>query len=170
MNHIAEVKPEQLVVLPPRRVQALCARPYRGHPRGCPNYGRRKGCPPKVKSLGVQQGRMWLVWNVYDLQAHEERARKRHPDWTKAQCRNSRHWQGKARAQLRRLVLEFLSVDEHRRRWATVLYVPEAHGLDVTATMANVAPKEKLEWPPEGRAYQVALVILPKGLSRATML
>ncbi len=27
-------------------VRDLCQRPYPGHKKGCPNYGKKMGCPP----------------------------------------------------------------------------------------------------------------------------
>jgi len=32
-------------------VRGLCIKPYYAHKKGCPNYNRRKDCPPKVKML-----------------------------------------------------------------------------------------------------------------------
>ena len=41
----APVKP----VFLERPAVSLCLQPYPGHPRGCPNVGRRAECPPKAK-------------------------------------------------------------------------------------------------------------------------
>ena len=30
------------------RVRDLCRKPYPGNPKGCPNYGKKKECPPQA--------------------------------------------------------------------------------------------------------------------------
>lgn len=135
----------------------LCQRRYHGHPRGCPNYQKRATCPPKagVWSSAYLCSRRWFaIWNAFDFGAHVERMRVAHPAWSERQLANCLYWQGGARKKLREEVARFLRDIAGLR--PAVEYVPEAHGVDVTATMltANV----RLEWPPQTVAYQVALV------------
>lgn len=56
--------------------------------------------------------------------------------------RNSRHWQGHLRSELRRFVL-----DELAGSYGEVIFNPEAMGVNLTATCAEVGLQ--LEWPPE---------------------
>jgi len=32
-------------------VRGLCAKSYPNHPKGCPNFNKRKECPPKAKLI-----------------------------------------------------------------------------------------------------------------------
>ena len=144
-------------VLDPR-VRGLCRRPYEGHPKGCPNWGKRPTCPPQAPLLGKLvdlSAPVFCVYNAFDLAGLVARMRTRHPHWTDRQAKCCLYWQGTARKALRRKVEEFMA----SRPGSIALYCPEANGVDVTATMASIGVK--LEWPPENVAYQVALVGSP---------
>lgn len=139
-------------------VRGLCRKPYHGHPRGCPNWGRRATCPPAAPLLPEVldlAGPVYCIWNAFDLGSHVARMRKRHPEWSERQLKCCLYWQGTARAALRRKIEAFLA--EHPGLVA--LTCPEACGVDVTATMASLGIE--LEWPPVSVAYQVALVGTP---------
>ena len=135
-------------------VRNLCSRPYQNHPRGCPNYGKRKSCPPQARTIDdILDLCMptYVVWNVFDFQEHTSRMKAKHPEWSQRQAECCLYWQGTARKQLRDKVLAF------RRIYDTLLPVltPEACGVNVTATMSSVG--EKIEWPPVTKTYQVAV-------------
>lgn len=135
-------------------VRGLCAKPYPGHNRGCPNFGKRTSCPPRcgtILELLDLARPAYVIFNAFDLAGHVARLRHRHPDWSERQLKCCLYWQGGARKRLREEVGKFLA--EHPGQ--TVLYCPEACGVNVTATMASIGIC--LEWPPETVAYQVAL-------------
>lgn len=140
-------------------VRALCCEPYPNHPDGCPNYGERATCPPQAALLADAldlDKPVWAIWNVFDLAAHVERMRTRHPAWTWRQLACCLYWQPTARKALRGEIAMFLA--ERLGEGAAGLRVigcPEACGVNVTATMARLG--ERLEWPPETITYQVAL-------------
>jgi len=98
---------------------------------------------------------VYCVYNRFDLAHHVRRMRRRHPEWSERQLRCCLYWQSKARKQLRLKVEAFLR--DHPGLVA--LYVPEACGVDVTATMRSIGIE--LQWPPVSVAYQVALVGTP---------
>ena len=151
----ARVRP---VMLRGVSARELCARRYPGHPRGCPNRGRA-GCPPGARPLGeVLDLRLptFVVWNAFPLGRHVTRMRWKHPGWTVRQLVCCLYWQGTARKQLRAEIAKFMA--KYVGDW-TVLTCPEAHGVDVTATMR--AAGVELEWPPTVTAYQVALAGRP---------
>ncbi len=144
----------------------LCTRPYHGHPKGCPNYGKRVSCPPAApllcEALDLAYP-VYAIWNAFDFGAHISRMRRRHPEWSQRQVECCLYWQGTARKELRRKVEAWLSEPTCRFEQVVVylselrvLYCPEACGVDVTATMASIGIE--LEWPPRTVAYQVALV------------
>lgn len=146
----------RLVIRP--RIRKLCTRPYPGHRKGCPNFNKRKGCPPKTKlvtSILDMQKPVWLVWNIFGFGAHVGTLRKKHPDWSERQLANCLYWQGKARKQLRVRVAKFLLGRGREAIYYKVLYIPEAHGVNVTATMAKHGLA--LQWPPKDYTVQVAV-------------
>ena len=143
------------------RVRGLCTKPYEGHPKGCPNFGRCDRCPPHAPTIEnmIDLSRpVFVVWNAFPLGEHIEKMRVKHPDWTERQLLNCLYWQGTARKQLKQKIEDF--------RWYTlirnpgfryiVLTTPEACGVNVTETMASVG--EALQWPARTVAYQVAIV------------
>lgn len=135
-------------------VRRLCCRPYAGHPRGCPNYNRRTSCPPHARTLKTVldlSRPCYCLWNAFDLFAHVECMKARHPAWSTRQLYCCLYWQGTARAQLKQIVTEF--VRTHPR--TLIVACPEACGVNVTATMKALGVS--LEWPPRKIAYQVAL-------------
>jgi predicted metal-binding protein len=151
------------VVLDPT-VRDLCRKPYPGHPNGCPNYGKKKGCPPAAPLLGELLDCSQPVWAVYvqfDLEAQRSRMWFKHPKWSKRQAECCLYWQGKVLSFLENRVTNFclmqiLGTNEK----LTALYRPEAHGVNVTETMA--AAGVELQWPPDNWVYKVALIGTPK--------
>lgn len=137
-----------------------CLRPYPGHPKGCPNYGKRDTCPPKALLLDdtydLHEG-VVCVYNRFDLRAHVEKMRTNNPTWTERQLYCCLYWQGTARKQLRAQMNQYLSGNS---RGLVPVYVPEACGVDVTATVLQAGIE--LEWPPRNFAYQIAFLCLPK--------
>jgi len=143
----------------------LCCKRYAGHPRGCPNYGNRATCPPHAAVWTPEYiGRYrWVaIWNVFPFGEHVEKMRAKHPDWTERQLANCLYWQGTARKQLTQAIRQLFDNWPRElgpRRPVECDRIPEAHGVNVTATMASLGVP--LEWPPKTVTYQVALVRLP---------
>lgn len=131
----------------------LCRLKYPNHPYGCPNYGRKVGCPPTATFLKmlIYPSPIYIIWNIYPFGRHVQKMKLRHPEWSERQARCCLYWQGTARKQLRVKVGEFLLVHPDMR----IVWCPEASGVNVTKTMASV--NEILEWPPKTIAYQVVL-------------
>jgi predicted metal-binding protein len=137
------------------RVRRLCRKPYPGHPHGCQNWDKKDGCPPGaplIKTLLDASQPLWCVYNRFDLGAHVDRMRAKHPDWSWRQLVCCLYWQGTARKQLKAKVEAALV----QQPGLHVLYIPEACGVNITATMERLGVK--LEWPPKKWAHQVALL------------
>jgi len=131
-------------------VRALCARPYHGHPKGCPNYGKRACCPPcapKIENTLDLSKPVFAIFNVFDFGSHVARMRAKHPNWTDRQCACCLYWQGTARKHLREKVAQV--------RGLRIISTPEAQGVNLTATMRTAGIE--LEWPPVKMAYQIVL-------------
>jgi len=116
-----------------KKVPEWCRLPYQRHPKGCPNYGKKDICPPKApyitEVLNINRP-MYLVFSEYDLGAHVEKMRKRHPTWTEAGLRNVLYWQQSSRKQMvkRTLMAEKMLGTEVK------CFLPEAAGVHVYAT------------------------------------
>jgi hypothetical protein len=136
-------------------VRDLCVKPYHGHPKGCPNAGKRKTCPPFAPLLGEVYDLSkdsYLIWNVFDFAGHVERMRAAHPSWSERQLACCLYWQEGARAALEVAIKVFRNTMAPGFSFARC---PEAMGLNVTATLKSAVGWE-LEWPPKTRAVQVA--------------
>lgn len=135
-------------------VRKLCPKRYPGHPKGCPNYGKRRTCPPHAPLFMDIQDIEWptfVIWNRFDFGAHVWRMRVKHPKWSERQLACCLYWQGTARKKLNE------EIEKFKRSHAnyTVTRCPEAMGVNVTETMKHLGIV--LEWPPERYAYQVAI-------------
>jgi predicted metal-binding protein len=139
-------------------VRGLCTKPYEGHPRGCPNFKHKEGCPPRVPLFFNYFDRdksVWAIFRVFDLEVHVQRMKRTHPSWSDRQARCCLYWQGGVLKLLRKQVNSLL--DEN---WSLeVTYCPEAMGVDVTATMKQVGIE--LEWPPRRLVMKIAMIGTP---------
>lgn len=145
-------------------VRELCYRPYNGHKKGCPNYGR-KGCPPSA--LIIDQvldfsKPIWAIWEEFDLGEHRARMKVRHPEWSRRQLDCCLYWQGTVMKFLKHKVANFCTQKllYMQAKTLEVLYAPEAFGVNVTETMKNIGVE--LEWPPENIVRKIAFVGKPK--------
>jgi hypothetical protein len=134
-------------------VQTLCLNPYEGHPHGCPNYGKKAGCPPCLlyddvhdTSLGV-----YAIINVYNYKGFIDRMREAHPLWSDRQVKCVLRWQGSARKQLRLAINEFKSIYGGEYNINTC---PEGLGVNVSETLKAVGVEI---YPIIDVTYQVAL-------------
>jgi len=127
-----------------RKYQNLCKARYHNHPKGCPNYGKRLDCPPcdRVDQKFDLTLPTYVIYTEFPVGKFAERIRVNHPEWKDMprQWYNCIRWQGTARKQHRKDILEFqekfptLHVDTN----------PEALGVNVTAVMKQVGID--LEW------------------------
>jgi hypothetical protein len=141
------------------KVRGLCARSYHNHPKGCPNLGRA-GCPPHAPLLGTffnLEKPCYLIYNIFDFGGHVAKMRAKHPMWTQRQLECCLYWQTTARKQLQGLIYE--AMDDLQGYQYT--RCPEAMGLNVTETLANVGVA--IEWPPVNVTLQVAFAGVPHG-------
>jgi len=135
------------------KFQEMCKTPYWGHPRGCPNYGKRKTCPPQQKMFfDVFDKDFYLIYTKFDLRSHIEKMKQRHPKWTNRQLKCCLYWQGTARKNLKNEIKRFKQIFPNH----FVTICPEAMGVNVTDLMKKNAGID-LQWPIETVTYQVAI-------------
>ena len=150
-----------------KTVRGLCARPYLGHPKGCPNFNdnpaRVPPCPPFAPfvedALDVALP-VYAVWNIFDLAEQKERMWRVHPNWSERQAVCCLYWQKGARKALSGKIASFMNY----KKGLIALMCPEAYGINITATMKSVGVE--LEWPPQNIAYQIAIVGFKKEKSK----
>lgn len=144
-------------------VRQLCVRPYPLHKKGCPNFRKKAGCPPECPKFGEVfdlSCKFFAIYNVFDFGRHVAVMKNKHPLWSERQLANCLYWQPKARKQLKQEIKIFLEDYPGYK----VEMVPEAMGINVTATMKAVGIE--LEWPPRRTAHQVALAGMELGWER----
>lgn len=151
----------QVIPIVESRMRGLCVAPYPGHPRGCPNFGKKAGCPPAAPQFAQHfdlERPCWLVWNVFDMAGHIAKMRAAHPDWTERQLVCCLYWQRGARARLEEEIRSFRAAVPGA--WV-VTRCPEAMGLNVFATLATIGVE--IERTPRHVALQVAFAGVRRG-------
>ena len=133
-----------------------CQLPYPDHPDGCPNFikgctkcGDWKNFAHLIGECKNSIGTNWIGFQWYaviqefDLKAHAEKMKRKHPSWSDKQCRCVLYWQGAVKAKLKvkaQKYLRELAVKDGTFHfdWAChLIEIPEAHGVNVFGTMAK---------------------------------
>lgn len=143
--------------------RGMCVLAYPNHKKGCPNYGKKKGCPPSAPMFDEVYDisrPVYAIYNVFDFRGHVERMRKKHPKWSKRQLECCLYWQGTARKDLKRTIDIFKNFIPTNFKGYTIAMAPEAMGVLVTETMKRVG--FKLEWPPVNIIFQIAFAAMEK--------
>jgi len=155
MQEIIEVTDKMVLQ---EQTREWCKFPYPGHPKGCPNYGRRKDCPPQIsfvtKKFDLKKPH-WFAIVSFDLAAHMKIMALKHPDWSERQQRCCLYWQGKVRKQLRILCVNWLKKNRDYR----CSFSPEAMGVNVFRTAYHLGIKMRKSAYPT--VYKVALIGKP---------
>lgn len=147
----------KVVVKINHRMRALCLHPYPGHPKGCPNFGKRETCPPAVplfEKVYDLNKPIYAIVNDFDMHSHTKKMKEQHPKWSYRQCSCVLYWQPSAKKKL----LEKINKTQIPAGYE-IVKLPEGMGVDVTGTLASAGIT--LEWPPVNIARQVVLVAAP---------
>lgn len=117
--------------------RGLCVTPYHNHPRGCPNYGKKIGCPPNIEMFDQYYDiskDIFAIITFYDIAGHLEKQKIKHPDWTKFQLANSRHWQEADRK------IHKLAIAEFNKMYPDFVVTtwPEALGVNLKETLKQI--------------------------------
>ena len=141
------------------KCRGYCTIPYPNHPKGCPNFGKHDECPPKaplVEDVFDFDEKMFFIIEEFNLKAHVEKMKTKHPHWTPRQCKNLLYWQGGVRKRLREKTQNFITWND-----PCMIYtlLPEAMGVMVIDTALAVGiPIEKT---PENKVFKISLVGYP---------
>jgi len=155
MNSVGAAVVTRVGVVVDHSVRGKCTLPYPGHPKGCPNFGKKAICPPQAPTienvLNLAEP-VWLVAVPFDLLGHVRKMGMLHPGWTVRQRANLLYWQGGVKKRL---------FEEARRQaiakgLSLVVECPEACGVDMTRTCADAGIV--LEWPPTNTVWKAVLI------------
>lgn len=152
---------EQVKLVVDESVRTLCRKPYLGHPKGCPNFGKKRSCPPNAPLIGKLldlNEPVWAVWVDFDLGAHRDRMWRKHPKWSPRQAECCLYWQATVNNQLQDHVLSLFTTGSFAAYHGPMktVFCPEACGVNITATMESAGVF--LEWPPVETVRKIALV------------
>ena len=151
INRLFGVSGEVEVVCKPKGFNTWCRLPYPDHPLGCPNFGKKKGCPPNVDYfLDVVEPEVKIAYLYFNFEEYLNWRRSNHPDWTERALRNPRHFQRHLDAVLRKNI-KALEISDF-----IPVYNPEAMGVNLHKTCSSVGIN--LQWPPKDRMYRIALL------------
>jgi hypothetical protein len=157
---IERIDPSKIVY--DKKFQGLCKAPFHGHPNGCPNYGKKEGCPPGIPLLDSVfdfNSEMFAIYTAFPVGEFADRMRLGHPKWSEhsRQWYNPRLWQGTARKEHRLEIENFMAQYSDFEIDRT----PEGHGVNVTELMKNFGVELNWQWPPEhnleNKTYIVSL-------------
>ena len=64
-------------------IRALCATPYYGHSKGCPNRGYKEGCPPLplIDNIYDLEKEFYVIYTSFSVGDFAQRMKERFPDW-----------------------------------------------------------------------------------------
>ena len=131
-------------------VRDYCTLPYPGHPEGCPNYGKRKECPPSAPLvedfIDLSKPHYFVVYTL-DYADTESMDGKLQACWS--------YWHRNMKSILCETIGKFQS--DHPGTVFTLH--PSAVGVDVLETAKNVGIP--LEISPQGTVYRIALLGYP---------
>jgi len=145
-----------------KKMQNLCRVPYYGHSNGCPNFGKKQGCPPREKLINEFldfKKDLYLIYTEFEVGKFAEKMKSMHPEWANfpRQLYNPRRWQPTARKKHSLDIIDFFSAYPR----TIVDSSPEAHGVDVNALMKSVGVELNWTWPPEhnleNKVYLISL-------------
>ncbi|VVB80654.1 Uncharacterised protein [uncultured archaeon] len=148
---IIRVNPEDLEIS--TRYQHMCLQRERSFRHGCPNYGKKKGCPPRelISDVFDFSKSIYLICTNIDLEARVKPIRESHPDWTEKAVYSPRYWQPGARKEHEREIKEFLGGHENQY----VEKTPEGARLNVDSLCRKYGIE--LEWSPRKITRIIAL-------------
>jgi len=148
---IIELEPK--IITFDKKIQRLCCHPYHNHPRGCPNFGKKIGCPPNqllINEVLDFNKKIYLIYTEFNLVKHARKMRRLYPYWSEYQIYCVLYWQSKARVfqrQEEKIALQKYGFD--------YIACPEACGVNVTELMKRIGII--LEWPPRKITRLVSL-------------
>lgn len=82
------------------RIVEWCCLPYPNHPNGCPKAGECNLYRTDLKDKLKQYDQLRMVFVEFNLEAHAENMKSKHPAWSDRQCKCLLYWQNHVDKQL----------------------------------------------------------------------
>ena len=137
------------------RARDWCKLPYPDHPKGCPNYGKKQGCPPQAPLVGdyfnLNEDHYFVVVQ-FDLGKHIERMKNKHPSWSDRQAKCVLYWQGGVNKALREECQFYVA----QQGGLVYNLCPEAMGVNVIKTCKAMGLPIKLR--PTDTVFKVGML------------
>ena len=132
----------------------MCLNPYYRHPKGCPNFHIKKGCPPEVLNISQQYDteHLNMILLRFPFEQYISAKSQIHPQWPLRQLANPRHWQGHLRSTLYR----YWDTIKDEYPSFTLITGPEAMGINVGSTLENM--NIPLKWFEENEKEEIVSV------------
>ena len=144
-----------------KQAREWCKLPYPDHPHGCPNYGKKKDCPPQapfIESFISLSKPHFFVCQRFDLGSWSKQMKEKHPEWSDRQARCCLYWQGHVRKLLRE------SVKKNLRPGMIYTLCHEAMGVNVIKTAKRCGLSISVR--PKDIVYKIALMGYPNNIKQ----
>jgi predicted metal-binding protein len=141
-----------------REYQCMCLKKSNSFRNGCPNYGKREGCPPRNlfhEEYNLNEP-IYLIATDFDLTQQTNKIRRAHPDWTEKAIYNPRYWQNTARKTHLSEISNFLKENPNY----TIERSPEGAGINIDKLCSSYGIN--LEWPPRKITRVVSIGAIKK--------
>jgi predicted metal-binding protein len=162
---IIKISPE--IISLDKKFQGICKKSYYGHSKGCPNYGKKDGCPPGLPLLDEIfdfKKDIYLIHTTFSIGKFAEKMKNAYPEWSKhpRQWYNPRRWQGTAKKEHKQELEKFVLENPEKE----FNKFPEAHGVNVTNLMKNVGIGLNWQWPPEHNLENISYLVSIGGIRK----
>jgi predicted metal-binding protein len=140
------------------KYQGICLCKSNSFRNGCPNYGKKPGCPPRnlfSEDYDLREP-IYLIATDFDLTEHAQKIRNAHPNWTEKAIYNSRYWQNTARNRHLDEIQEFMSAHPNY----SIERSPEGSGINIDSLCRQQGIV--LEWPPRKVSRVVSIGAIRK--------
>ncbi|MGI6484602.1 MAG: hypothetical protein ACOX0R_03195 [Candidatus Dojkabacteria bacterium] len=143
---------------------SLCVQPCYNYKRGCPNFGKKEGCPPNLKHISEEydMNSIHILLLKFPFGEYFAQRKEVHPDWTDRALINPRHWQNHLKACLNR---EWENIkDDYPEH--TFIQNPEGQGVNIVETLEGY--EIEMEWSASDESGEI--VSVAENLYRVAMI
>lgn len=118
-----------------KRAKEWCKLSYPDHPKGCPNFGKKIGCPPNTPDWeDVTKPPYYVVAIRFNLAVWIRIMKTKHKEMSDRQAQCCLYWQGAVRRKLREKCKQQIAFMKSLHPNLKAFYCPEAMGVHVFET------------------------------------
>lgn len=141
------------------KTREWCKLPYPDHPKGCPNYNNKDGCPPSapyISEVADLSKPVLFAIVTFDLQSHIQKMLEVNPNWSERQARCCLYWQNGIRKEL----IDYSKYVCFLNPGTVYDICPEAKGVNVIKTVLKA--RGQIEINPTKFVRKISLIYYPK--------